>query len=112
MKKIAILLTFISLCILLGGCKSSDYKKAQTLFDEGDYDNSIEMFSELGNYEDSSQYLSLAQKEQYVLTAISFALVCDEVMRRRNIYAIVNHMNRAPTSGNYVRCSILVKPYQ
>lgn len=55
MKKFTLFLTLIlSLSILLTGCSATDYKKAMNLFAEGSFHEAADMFSDLGDYKDSS----------------------------------------------------------
>ena len=54
MKKIvALILTLIMLGMLVG-CDRSDYTKAVALYESGDYMEALEIFAELGDYEDSA----------------------------------------------------------
>lgn len=43
------------LAFLLTGCGNSDYKKAMTLYEEGNYEEAMVLFTELTDYEDSAQ---------------------------------------------------------
>ena len=53
MKKCISLLVFLALMLPLAGCKYSDYQKAQDLAENGDYDDAIAVYQELGDYKDS-----------------------------------------------------------
>lgn len=54
MKKIISLLVFFSLCLFLCSCgKADDYEAALTLMNSGNYEEAVDAFSELGDYEDS-----------------------------------------------------------
>lgn len=58
MKKfIALLLAFL-LVISLTGCKGSDYKQAMELYANDDYAEALAIFTELGDYKDSSSMVS------------------------------------------------------
>ena len=58
MKKfIALLLAFL-LVISLTGCKGSDYKQAMDLYANDDYAAALAIFTELGDYKDSSSMVS------------------------------------------------------
>ena len=70
MKKfIALLLTFL-LVISLTGCKGSDYKQAMELYANDDYAAALAIFTELGDYKDSSSMVSkckYAMAQQLIL---------------------------------------------
>lgn len=53
MKKIIALIMASAMCLSLTACNSSDYKKAEELFDEEDYSTALEIYTKLGEYEDS-----------------------------------------------------------
>ena len=61
MKKILAILVVALMICSLAGCDSSKYKKAVELYDSGDYQAAIVIFSELGDYEDSAKYLKDAK---------------------------------------------------
>jgi len=78
---IVLLLSLIS-SILLTGCTKSDadkYASAQKLLAEGKYQEAIDAFSLLGNYEESSKYImyikavQLAEDSQFEPAINSFA---------------------------------------
>lgn len=48
---------------LLSGCSSQDYDRGVKLFEEGKYDESAEIFSDLGDYEDSEEMLAKCERE-------------------------------------------------
>lgn len=54
MKKIAAFILALAIMGTLAGCDRSDYKKAVSLYDSGEYAQAMELFEELGDYEDSS----------------------------------------------------------
>lgn len=58
MKKIVALLLVLAMALALCGCSSSDYKKAQKLFEERQYEEALAIFEELGEYQDSKQQVS------------------------------------------------------
>ena len=64
MKKIIALILALSMAFALCGCASSDYKKAQQLFDEGEYDEAKEAFEKLSDYKESASYLEKIQIEK------------------------------------------------
>lgn len=53
MKKIMSVLLAVVICLALVACNSSDYKKAEELYAAGDYAAALEIYTELGEYEDS-----------------------------------------------------------
>ena len=56
-KLLAVILTFVILCMLVG-CDSSDYKKAVSLYENGEYLEAMKMFEALEDYEDSRDLLA------------------------------------------------------
>lgn len=55
MKRIVAVLLFFTLCLTLCACgKADDYERAIALMDEGNYEEAITVFTELGDYEDST----------------------------------------------------------
>lgn len=54
MKRFIVLLSAVILCLILAGCSGSQYKKATELYEQGSYAEAGEIFSKLGNYEDSA----------------------------------------------------------
>jgi len=60
-KVVALLLVF-SMVFGMTGCKSSDYKKAVGLYEDGKYEQAEKMFAELGDYKDSAL---MATKSSY-----------------------------------------------
>lgn len=54
MKRFIVLLSAMILCLILAGCSGSQYKKATELYEQGNYAEAGEIFSKLGNYEDSA----------------------------------------------------------
>ncbi len=52
-KKFVALLLAVVLVMALTGCDSMDYKKAQDLYDDGEFEDAKEIFEELDDYEDS-----------------------------------------------------------
>ena len=53
MKKLVALILALSMMFALCGCASSDYKKAQELFEKRQYSDAAELFKKLGDYKDS-----------------------------------------------------------
>lgn len=62
MKKTLILgLAVLLLCLSLSGCKSSDYKKAASLEEAGDYSAALEIYKEISDYKDSADHIALCE---------------------------------------------------
>ena len=55
MKKLFTLILSLVILVMITGCDSTDYKKAVSLYESGKYEEAIEMFEELGDYEDSAE---------------------------------------------------------
>ena len=67
MEAVKRVLSFIlaaTMVFALCGCSSADYKKAQKLFDSGQYDEAQVIFEDLGDYKDSGSYLEAIQTEK------------------------------------------------
>ena len=59
MKKTTILgLLALLLCFSLTGCKGSDYKKAISLEEAGDYSAALEIYKEISDYKDSADHIA------------------------------------------------------
>lgn len=58
MKKQTSLLILLAFMLSLTGCKSSDYQKAQELAENGNYEDAIAAYQELGDYKDSEERVS------------------------------------------------------
>lgn len=54
MKKIIMIVMLMVCTLALTGCEKSNYEKAVSLYEEGDYDEAKEIFVKLGEYEDSA----------------------------------------------------------
>lgn len=62
MKKTPILgLVMLLLCLSLSGCKSSDYKKAASFEEAGDYSAALEIYKEISDYKDSADHIALCE---------------------------------------------------
>lgn len=55
MRKIFALILSLVILGMLTGCDSSDYKEAVSLYDSGKYEEALEMFEVLGDYENSAE---------------------------------------------------------
>ena len=58
LKKCLIMVLLVVLTLCLCGCDSSDYKKACSLLNAGDYAAAQEMFTALGDYKDSADKIA------------------------------------------------------
>ncbi len=56
-KKIIAWILLLFIPVMLSGCDGSDYKKAASFYDSGDFEAAIEIFTELGDYKDSQERL-------------------------------------------------------
>lgn len=56
-KLIGVVLVFSMISTLLTGCSNSDYEEAKELYNDGKWAEAIELFEELGDYEDSAKLL-------------------------------------------------------
>ena len=73
--KIRFLSVIVALSVVLFcvGCSSADYKKANELYDSGDYEGALELYTALGDYEDSELLKDACQKK------IDYALACEKM---------------------------------
>lgn len=55
MRKFLCMCLVLTLCLCLCSCKSSDYKKAMSLYETGEYAEAMATFEALGDYKDSVQ---------------------------------------------------------
>ncbi|MBR5280507.1 MAG: tetratricopeptide repeat protein [Clostridia bacterium] len=69
MKKIMSVLLVVAMCLVIVACDSSDYKKAEELYAAGDYAAALEIYTALGEYEDSQ---NKAQKCMYEVANAHF----------------------------------------
>ena len=58
MKKIVAVILSLAIIGTLAGCDSSDYKKAVSLYESGNYLEAMERFEALGDYENSRDLLN------------------------------------------------------
>lgn len=62
MKKRIAATLILTLCVMLSGCKGSDYKEALAYQESGDYASAIAIFEQLGEYKDASSKLEECRK--------------------------------------------------
>ena len=67
LKKIAVMTLLLAMVLCLCGCDSSDYKKAVSLMESGDYAAAEQMFTELADYKDSAQMVLECRYAQALL---------------------------------------------
>ena len=86
MKKLFTLILSLVILVMITGCDSTDYKKAVSLYESGKYEEAIEMFEELGDYEDSAEKVLDCQynmaviayeSEEYISAIKQFAALKD-----------------------------------
>ena len=65
MKKLISLVLALVMAFSLCGCNMSDYKKAQTAYESGDYENASAMFETLGDYKESQAFYNKSQAAIY-----------------------------------------------
>lgn len=66
MKKFGVLLLVLVMVFALCGCKSSDYKEAKNLYDNGDYVSARNIFEELNGYKDSEEMIVNCKVERCI----------------------------------------------
>lgn len=89
-RKILFSLVLCLLTLLVTGCKSSDDKKAQSLYTKGEYTLAKAMFEELADYEDS----------QDMVTECSYQLACKQLEN----CSYTEAMELLDTLGDYKDC--------
>lgn len=57
-KRMRILCILMILALMLTACDSADYKKAMGLYEAGSYSEACEIFTQLGDYEDSAEMVT------------------------------------------------------
>ena len=57
-KQIVVIISCVLMVFLLSGCKSNDYKQGLNYYSSGNYDAAEALFSKLGEYKDSAEYLA------------------------------------------------------
>ena len=63
-KSFAVILVLI-MCFLVG-CDSSDYKKAEKMFNNGSFELALEIFESLGDYEGSVSYIEKCKYPRWI----------------------------------------------
>lgn len=59
MKRILVLILSMIILLSLCGCDSSEYEKAMSLYNSGEYQEAMDIFLELGDYEDSGKMAAI-----------------------------------------------------
>ena len=60
-KRLWMLIATLAFCVCLTACDSSNYKKAERLLNNGDYAAALELYENLGLYEDSQDKAKLCR---------------------------------------------------
>lgn len=71
-KKAICVICTLAICLALTGCDSSQYKKAMSLYENGEYEKASEIFEELGDYENSSEMALSCDVIQQMTTGVWF----------------------------------------
>lgn len=61
MRKTISLILALTMCFVLVGCDSSQYKKATNLYEEKRYEEAAAIFAELGDYENSAEMVKVCR---------------------------------------------------
>jgi len=56
MKRLTVLICLIAVCSL-SGCKSADYSRGKIFYDSGNYEDALNLFEKLGDYEDAQEWV-------------------------------------------------------
>ena len=63
-KRILAIMLCVCMLVMACGCDSIDYKKATKLYNNGEWDEAIEIFESLGSYEDSEDMVNVCNYEK------------------------------------------------
>ena len=63
-KRISAIMLCVCMLVMACGCDSIDYKKATKLYNNGEWDEAIEIFESLGSYEDSKDMVNACNYEK------------------------------------------------
>ena len=63
-KRILAIMLCVCMLVMACGCDSIDYKKATKLYNNGEWDEAIEIFESLGSYEDSKEMVNACNYEK------------------------------------------------
>ena len=63
-KRILAIMLCVCILVMACGCDSIDYKKATKLYNNGEWDEAIEIFESLGSYEDSEDMINACNYEK------------------------------------------------
>ena len=109
-RRISWVLALCLVLLALTGCDSSDYKKAQELFEAGEYEAAEQLFDQLGDYEDSKDMVEkckysaaceLKETGDYEDVAAAFEKLGDyedaPALKLECEYQIAEGMKRIPT---------------
>lgn len=62
MKRFLLLLLILCLCLSFAGCDAKDYTDAMDYYEQGQYQQALELFTSLGDYADSKAMAALCQQ--------------------------------------------------
>lgn len=62
MKRFLLILLILTLCLSFAGCDAKDYTDAMSYYEEGQYQQALELFTSLGDYADSKAMAALCQQ--------------------------------------------------
>ena len=91
-KRIIAALCASVICLSLTGCASSKYKTAKEKIASGDYEDAIELLTELGDYKDSLSLIEEVEREQSYLLAVDY-------MKNSNYEDAINQVKTAINDG-------------
>lgn len=58
MKKAIVIIIVLSICVSLVACQPSEYDKAVSLYNNGEYSDALDIFLTLGDHQDSQYYIT------------------------------------------------------
>ena len=70
------------LCFSLAGCKSSDYKKALSLEEAGDYSSALAIYEKISDYKDSADHIATSKE---MIAAIEEYEKAKAIVQQRNV---------------------------
>lgn len=121
MRKLFALILSLVMLGMLTGCDSSDYKKAVSLYESGEYTQAAEMFKALGDYEDSADMvkacnyqiaLELTGAEKYQEALIVFLSLGDyEDCAEQSVFCTCKIAEAYAEDGKLTEAISLLKDY-
>lgn len=121
MRKLFALILSLVMLGMLTGCDSSDYKKAVSLYESGEYTQAAEMYKALGDYEDSADMvkacnyqiaLELTGAEKYQEALIVFLSLGDyEDCAEQSVFCTCKVAEAYAEDGKLTEAISLLKDY-